>query len=445
MKNKISFLCTECGYTASKWLGKCPDCGAWNSFEETVKVNEKQTSSHFSAKPPISLDEAGVENVERFSSGIKEFDRILGGGIVDGSFTLLGGAPGIGKSTLLLQLSFYSQKKVLYISGEESISQIKSRANRLKINSQNIFLLATDNLNDIKNAIDSQKPEILIIDSIQTIYNPEILNSSGTISQIKDVASHLLRIAKTQNITIFLIGHITKEGNLAGPKILEHIVDVVLYFEDEKGVFRIIRSFKNRFGSTSEIAVFEMTSGGLCEVKDPEKIFFDENISLSSGMIISTVVEGTRAINVELQALVSRNFQGIGRRQTSGLDINRLFFLIAVLEKKLKLKLYDQDIFLNLVGGLKIKDIALDLAICASIISSYLEIVIPKDIVFIGEVGLGGEIRPVSFLQERLNRTQNFGIKTIILPTAKNLKIKDANLIFVDNITAVSHFIKSLK
>ncbi|MDR0676214.1 MAG: DNA repair protein RadA [Elusimicrobiota bacterium] len=422
-KEKIIFTCIECGYNSSKWIGKCPDCGSWNSFEETrYKKTMSKNINYVANNVPISLDKVNEENLDRFVTGINEFDRILGGGVVIGSLVLLGGAPGIGKSTLVLQASHICQKRVLYISGEESVSQIKIRANRIGVNSDNIHILSTDSLLDIENAINSLSFELVIVDSIQTVYNPEILNSAGSVSQIKDVASSLMRLCKTKNIAIFLIGHITKDGNLAGPKILEHIVDVVLYFEDDKGIYRIIRSFKNRFGNTSEIAVFEMTTNGLLEVKDPDKIFYDNENSLSSGNVISTIIEGTRALNIEVQALITKTFNSFGRRQITGFDINRIFFLIAVLEKKLKLMFYNQDVFINIVGGMKIKDIALDLAVCAGIISSYFDIILPKNIVFIGEVGLNGEIRAVSFMQERLKRMEIFGVKQLITANFINLK-----------------------
>ena len=459
---KSVFLCNECGYSVSKWLGKCPDCGSWNSFIETSQStnnNSNNNKKFFDGNlnknnSPISLDQVSKEHLARFSTGIQEFDRILGGGIVNGSFILLGGAPGIGKSTLVLQMSKSSDKKILYVSGEESATQIKTRANRLNINSDKIFLLPTDNLTDIENSVNEINPEILIIDSIQTIYNPELLNAVGTVSQIKDVASQLLRLCKTKNITIFLIGHITKDGSLAGPKILEHIVDVVLYFEDDKGIYRIIRSFKNRFGNTSEISVFEMTSDGLIEVNEPDKIFYDDETFSSSGSVLSAIMEGTRALTVELQALVTKTPQELCRRQATGLDINRIFFLIAVLEKKLKINFYNQDIFLNVVGGLKIKDIAIDMAVCASIISSYFDIIIPKEIVFLGEVGLGGEIRTVSFMQERIKRISSFGIKQLVTANVKNIKTEDIQkfekskkieIIYINNVQELLKFVQQFR
>ena len=429
-KIKTQFICNECGYFSSKWLGKCPDCGTWNSFVEEIK--QDQNFSKIASKlikrtaDPIALSNIESDNVERTSVGISEVDRILGGGLVKGSFVLLGGAPGIGKSTILLQLAAVANQKVLYVSGEESLSQIKLRATRLGVKNENIFLIATANLDDIQSSVKELQPDILIVDSIQTIYNPELINSMGTVTQIKDVASNLLRMAKSEDITIFLAGHITKEGALAGPKILEHMVDVVLYFEDDKGIYRIIRSFKNRFGNTSEIAVFEMSGSGLIEVKDPDKIFHDDNSFLSSGSVLSGVVEGSRALNVEIQALVTRNGQGIGRRQINGIDVNRLFFLLAVLEKRLELNLYSQDVFVNLVGGMKVKEISLDVAVCAAIISSYFDVIIPSNVAFLGEIGLGGEIRSVNFMQERIKRLMSFGVETLVIGNIKGkLGIED--------------------
>ncbi|MCP4482053.1 MAG: DNA repair protein RadA [bacterium] len=420
-KQKILFACNKCSYTTPRWLGKCPDCGAWNSFEEEVQV--KHSSIHKKLVLPTFLAAVGSDNYQRFSCGINEIDRVLGGGLVVGSFILLGGAPGIGKSTLLLQLASLAAKKIFYVSGEESLSQIKMRADRLNVKNKNLMLIATDSLADVEAGIKTQKPDILIIDSIQTIYHPDIPNSVGTVTQIKEVTNSLLRLAKSENITIFLVGHITKDGNLAGPKVLEHMVDVVLYFEDDKGIYRIIRGFKNRFGNTSEIAVFEMTGQGLLEVSDPDRIFYDDRSLAASGSVLSTVVEGSRALNIEVQALVTRNGQGIGRRQVTGIDVNRLFFLLAVLEKRLEINLYAQDVFINLVGGIKVKDISLDLAICAGIISSYFDAEIPANVAFLGEVGLGGEIRPVNFSDERENRLKSFGVEQIITHTVlKNVR-----------------------
>ncbi|MFC1485253.1 DNA repair protein RadA [bacterium] len=421
-KAKVIFVCKECGNTSVRWLGRCPDCGAWNSFieeKEEIKTDRSWGISDGLSQEAVQLKHVDSLDVARFSSGLKEVDRILGGGIVPGTLILLGGSPGIGKSTLLLQLASCCKSPVLYVSGEESKSQIKMRADRLGASNDTIFLLSTDNIIDIENSIKKITPKILIVDSIQTICNPDISSAAGNISQVRDVTANLLRIAKKYGIAVFLIGHVTKDGFFAGPKVLEHIVDVVLYFEDENGIYRIIRCFKNRFGNTSEIAVFEMTGKGLIEVFDPEKIFWRENEELTSGTVVSCVIEGSRPITIELQALVTRTGYGIPRRQATGFDINRLIFLIAVIEKRLKINLSNQDIFVNIVGGIKIKEPSIDLGICSAILSSYFDIIIPKERIFLGEIGLGGEIRDIQFLNERLNRAKKLGIKQVITADSK--------------------------
>lgn len=443
MKEKSTFVCSSCGYITNKWLGKCPECFTWNTLEEIKEIKENFDNS-FQKISPIKINDIKEEKISRFKSGISEIDRILGGGIVRGSFILLGGAPGIGKSSIVLEIADKSKKNVLYVSGEESFSQIKIHSKRLNITSDKILILSSSNFFDIKNTILNENLDLIIIDSIQTIYNPEILSPIGSINQIKDITISLLKICKEKNISIILIGHITKDGFLAGPKILEHLVDTVLYFEDDKGIYRIIKSFKNRFGNIDEIAVFEMTSTGLKSVSNPDKIFYsDKNLDNSSGNVISTIIEGTMAINIEVQALVTKNGSGFGKRQVTGYDINRIFFLIAVLEKKLKFTLYNQDIFINIVGGIKIKDIAMDMAIITAIISSYLEIPIPKNYAFIGEIGLSGETRKVSFIQNRLNRIKSFGIKKLI--TSNNdLSENSIDIINIKNVYELLKFIKSI-
>ncbi len=441
MKEKTSFVCSACGYITKKWLGKCPECSTWNSFEK-FKETVLPSSTNLDKILPIKINDIKEENILKFSSGISEIDRILGGGIVRGSFILLGGAPGIGKSSIVLEIADKSKKNVLYVSGEESFSQIKMHTKRLNIKSENIFILCTPNFLNIKDAISNEKIDLVIIDSIQTIYNPEIFTPIGSITQIKDITINLLKICKEKNISIILIGHITKDGNLAGPKILEHLVDTVLYFEDDKGIYRIIKSFKNRFGNIDEIAVFEMTSFGLKEVLDPDKIFYNnQNMNSSAGNIISSIIEGTMPINIEVQALVSKNGSGFGKRQVTGYDINRIFFLIAVLEKKLKFNLYNQDIFVNVVGGMKIKDISIDLAIVSAIISSYLEISIPKTYSFIGEIGLSGEIRKISSMHNRLKRMENFGIKKIVTANT-DIKSQIIETINIKNVYELLQFLK---
>lgn len=418
-KIKVVFRCQECGYASSKWLGRCPDCSGWNTFTEE-RVSAKPHTAPHSGMNAVQLKDAAAVSAPRITTGIGEFDTMLGGGMVSGSLILLGGAPGIGKSTILLQLAALCNQRVLYVSGEESLAQIKLRTDRLNIASDAMFILCTNNCADVENAITSVQPQVVIIDSIQTIAHPFLESIAGSVGQIREVTARLMEIAKQNNIVVFLAGHVTKEGTIAGPKILEHIVDVVLYFEDEKGIYRIIRSFKNRFGTASEIAVFEMTSKGLAEVDNPDSVFFLNDETPTSGTVLTTVVEGTRPLIVELQALVSRTGFGIARRQATGMDFNRLVFLIAVIEKRLGISLADQDIFVNIVGGMKVKEPAIDCAIVAAILSSFFDVSIPPHTVFIGEVGLGGEIRDVPFTKERLLRAEKMGItECIIAPDKK--------------------------
>jgi DNA repair protein RadA/Sms len=448
VKQQTIYKCQECGYSSSKWLGKCPQCDSWNTFvEELEKKISGSKKSLSSSTSMINLNNVSTQKIERLSTGISEFDRILGQGMVPGSLILIGGAPGIGKSTLLLQMSNLCKKNVLYVSGEESDSQIKLRADRLNIKSEKIFLLSTDNLYDIEKNINETKPEVVIVDSIQTISHPELDSIAGSVGQVREVTNALIHIAKKENIVIFLVGHITKEGMLAGPKILEHVVDVVMYFEDENGVYRIIRCFKNRFGATSEIAVFEMTSKGLEDVDNPERLFYAQNENSISGTILTSVVEGTRPITIEVQALVTKSGYGIARRQASGIDFNRLLFLVAVIEKRLGINLANQDIFVNIVGGIKVKEPAIDLGIITAIISSFFDIVIPHNIIFLGEIGLGGELRSVMFEDERLMRAEKLGVTECVTAhnkksSSKNINIKKLRMKYINELY---NYIKELK
>ncbi|MFH1715503.1 MAG: DNA repair protein RadA [Elusimicrobiota bacterium] len=422
MKQKVIFRCQSCGYVSPRWLGKCNECESWNSFIEELLSPPKNAEKTINI--PLITTLSGVQGYkeERMKTGIPEIDRILGGGMVPGSLILLGGAPGIGKSTLLLQLTVACREKVLYVSGEESIEQIKMRAGRLGLDAGNVFLTGANSIPEIESALENTSPKILIVDSVQTMTHPDLTGSAGGVGQIREVTSALMDIAKKTSTVIFLVGHITKEGTLAGPKVLEHMVDTVLYFEDENGVYRLIRSFKNRFGATSEIAVFEMTSKGLIEVDNPERMFYRENEPETPGTVIASVVEGTRPITIELQALVTRSGYGMARRQVSGIDFNRLVFLIAIIEKRLNISLSDQDIFVNIVGGMKVKEPSIDLAVITAILSSFYDIIIPKSTVIIGEVGLVGEVREVSFMMERLSRAQKLGITNLIGADDKNTK-----------------------
>ncbi|MFC1512635.1 DNA repair protein RadA [bacterium] len=445
MKQKSVFKCQECGYNSSKWLGRCPECGEWNTLVEEIQV--KSVNNKISCNAQVStLESINCENIQRIPTGINELDRILGNGMVPCSIILLGGAPGIGKSTLLLDMACSCAKKVLYVSGEESLSQIKLRSNRLGINSNDIFLLSTNNVIDIETQLKKVKPQILIIDSIQTIAHPELTGIAGSIGQVREVTNILTNIAKRENIIVFLIGHITKEGMLAGPKVLEHIVDTVLYFEDENRIYRIIRCIKNRFGPTSEIAVFEMTHKGLIQVDNLEKIFYIQDEEEFPGTVLTSVVEGTRPIIIEVQALVSKTSYGIARRQATGMDYNRLIFLIAVIEKKLGISLASFDIFVNIVGGIKIKEPAIDCAVIASILSSFYDITIPKNNLFIGEIGLGGEIRNVSFLEERLKRAVKMGIKQCVTAynTKEMKKISGLKIQVVKDLKGLYYYVKAI-
>ena len=433
-KQKTKFLCQQCGYESAQWLGKCTSCGSWNSFaEEKFSVQIKTGSvarqlTGFSSEV-LKLNDISVKDFSRYQTKIREFDNMIGGGVVPGSLILLGGAPGIGKSTLMLHISdaLSDQGVVLYISGEESLSQVKSRAERLKVKKDNIFLASETNLQNIVDAINKIEPKFLIIDSIQTTYHPELIGAPGTVGQVRETAAELLRIAKSKNITVFLLGHVTKEGDLAGPRVLEHIVDTVLYFENERQhTYRILRSYKNRFGPTSEIGIFEMNSIGLREVSNPSLIFLGERAMNAAGNIVTVAMEGTRPILLEVQALATRTAFGLPRRMVSGYDTNRIIILIAVLEKRLDLPLGMQDIFVNIAGGVKVKETSIDLAVACAIVSANSNFVCPKDVIVFGEVGLAGEIRSVALTSERLSEAEKLGFKKAIIPKGnlKNLSCK---------------------
>ncbi|MCL2145093.1 MAG: DNA repair protein RadA [Endomicrobia bacterium] len=429
-KTKIKFLCQQCGHESAQWLGKCPGCNSWNSFTE-----EKFTSSPAKGAGPsrqltgfssgvLKLQDISVKDFKRYATGIKEFDNMIGGGVVPGSLILLGGAPGIGKSTLMLHVSgaLSDIGTVLYISGEESLPQVKARAERMKVKKGNIFLASETNLQNIVDAVEKTEPKFLIVDSIQTVYHPELTGAPGTVGQVRECAAELLRIAKSKNIAVFLLGHVTKEGDLAGPRVLEHIVDTVLYFENEKQhVYRILRAYKNRFGPTSEIGIFEMNASGLVEVSNPSIIFLGERNINAPGNTVTVSVEGTRPLLLEVQALTARTNFGIPRRMVSGYDANRVTIMIAVLENMLSLPLEMQDVFVNIAGGVKIKETSADLAAACAIVSANSGFICPKDMIVFGEVGLAGEVRSVSFPSERLAEAEKLGFKKAIIPKG-NLK-----------------------
>lgn len=421
-KTKTVYECQECGYQSPKWVGKCPDCNQWNTMIEQVSYKEDKAyqTREIIKDMPKSITDVDLVEEERISSKIEEFDRILGGGLVKGSVVLVGGSPGIGKSTLLLQVSSQycnSAVKILYISAEESIKQTKLRANRIKSNSKDLFIVNQTNLNVILEYINKISPEIVVIDSVQAIYRPELSSTAGSISQVRECAGELTYLAKVKSFSLFLVGHVTKEGALAGPKILEHMVDTVLYFEGEQHHnYRILRAVKNRFGSTNEVGIFEMTETGLIEVKNPSDVFISERPEDISGSVVAPILEGSRPILVEVQALVSYSGYSQASRRTTGLDYNRVNLLIAVLEKRAKLKLANKDIFVNVVGGIKITEPASDLAVIISIASSLKDIPIKNDIVVFGEVGLGGEVRTVTRAKTRIEEAERIGFKKCIIP-----------------------------
>ncbi len=429
-KIKTFYQCQTCGYTSPKWLGKCPDCGTWNSLVEERKETSPSRSSlgHFRKSEPqlLSSIKAGYE--QRTSTGIKELDRVLGGGVVTGSVVLVGGDPGIGKSTLLLQalsgLSRYGQ--VLYVSGEESPEQIKIRAERLSINSNDIILLSETLLRGIVDTALKIAPKAIVVDSIQTVYTEDILSAPGSVSQVRECAAKLMIFAKKSDIPVFLVGHVTKEGAIAGPRVLEHIVDTVLYFEGDRGYsYRILRTVKNRFGSTNEIGVFEMSDAGLREIENPSELFLLERPLNVSGSTVVAALEGTRPLMVELQSLVSRTNFGMPRRTTIGVDFNRVNLLVAVLEKRAGLNLGGMDIFVNVVGGLRIIEPAVDLGIISTIASSFKDIPIdPKTFVF-GEVGLSGEIRAIAQAEVRIKEASKIGFKKAVMPLGNAEKMKN--------------------
>ncbi len=434
-KIKTVFFCQSCGYESSKWMGQCPGCREWNTFvEETVKPAAKAskgiTSSGASLEEsrPRSLSEIVMTDEERADTHINELNRVLGGGLVRGSLILVGGDPGIGKSTLLLQVAGNlsgDNKSVLYISGEESLRQIKLRTNRIGNFSESLKFLSETNLANIEDAINRAKPEVVIIDSIQTMYNEAVSSAPGSVSQVREATALLLKIAKSMNISIFIVGHVTKEGQVAGPRVLEHMVDTVLYFEgDRHASYRILRAVKNRFGSTNEIGVFEMQERGLIEVTNPSEFMLDGRPENASGSIVTCSVEGTRPILIEVQALVCHTNFGFPRRQANGTDYNRVNLLMAVLEKRIGLQLGDFDAYVNLAGGMKIAEPSLDLGICLAIISSFKNKPISDDVIAFGEVGLSGEVRAVNMAESRAMEAAKLGFKTCIVPKALESKLK---------------------
>jgi len=427
-RTKTLFQCQSCGYSSPKWLGKCPDCGEWNSFTEEQRVTKLKRQS---TADPVSLPDITASKDSRFSTGIKELDRTLGGGVVMGSVVLIGGDPGIGKSTLTLQAlkGLTGLGKVLYVSGEESPEQIKIRADRLNVNSDKIILLPETSLEGILTVVQKIHPQVIIIDSIQTIFSLELPSAPGSVSQIRECSTKLMFLAKKQGIPLFIIGHVTKEGAIAGPKVLEHIVDTVLYFEGDKGnPFRILRAVKNRFGSTNEIGVFEMMESGLMEVENPSQLFLSERPENVPGSVVTVSLEGTRPMLVEIQALVTATSFGVPRRTAIGVDYNRINLLVAVLDKRLGMQLGGMDIYVNVVGGLKIDEPAIDMGIIAAIASSFKNKIISTELFTFGEVGLSGELRAISQPDIRIKEAAKLGFKKGIVPVSNSKSIEEHNI-----------------
>ncbi len=462
MKNKTEFVCSSCGSVTSKWFGKCPSCSTWNSIEEVATVQtepafvRKKAGSGASHSTPLSksINEINYDDKNRIKTGMTEFDRVLGGGIVEGSVTLLSGEPGVGKSTLLLQVCglLGDTKKLLYVTGEESPSQIKLRAKRLGVSCENILIYSETDLDEIVAEADIVNPNIIVIDSIQTMQDNDSSSTPGSITQVRNSTSRLIRLAKTSETSVIIVGHVNKDGGIAGPKVLEHMVDTVLYFDGEKQyAYRMLRAVKNRFGSTNEIGIFEMDSEGLCEVSNPSEYLLSQRPINASGSCTMCVMEGTRPILAETQALVTQTAYPNPKRVSNGIDYNRLSMITAVLEKRVGLKLYNSDIFINIVGGLRIDDPSSDLAACLAIISGCRDILIDDKLVAMGEIGLAGECRAVGSIEQRIRECIRLGFKTILIParnyerSKKRIDDMKTNGISIVPVRSITDAIMSLK
>jgi DNA repair protein RadA/Sms len=421
---KTAFVCEQCGHVFPKWSGRCSECGTWNSVVETRVEEDKEKRaarvSLMQTSEPQSLSTISADGFQRISVPMAELNRVLGGGIVPGSVVLIGGDPGIGKSTLLLQVSSLLAKQenpVLYVSGEESVQQIKMRADRLGLSDDQLYVLSEINLEQIVGHIERLNPHLAVVDSIQSVYTEELTSSAGGVSQVKECAATLLRLAKASGVPVFIVGHVTKAGAIAGPRVLEHIVDTVLYLEGDRfHTYRLLRSVKNRFGSTNEVGVFEMASQGLIEVANPSEAFLAERLPTAAGSAIAVTMEGTRPLLVEIQALASTTSFGLPRRTANGVDFNRLLLLVAVLSKRVGLRLSDQDVFVNVVGGLRVNEPAADLAVAVAIASSFRDVPVAADLAVVGEIGLSGELRAVSQLSRRLSEAAKLGFRRCLLP-----------------------------
>ncbi len=451
-KIKTKWVCQNCGYETVKYIGKCPDCGQWSTLvEETVKddlIQKGSTNVLLNDIAPCLINEIEIDHSIRFSTGIEEFDRVLGGGLVQGSIVLLAGDPGIGKSTILLQTGksiCKDGRKALYVSAEESASQVKLRAQRLGVNSDALYIYSQTNFEAIKRQIEELKPDILIIDSIQAVYSNDVTSSPGSVSQIRECTNILLDIAKNKNITVVVIGHVTKEGNIAGPKVLEHMVDTVIYFEgDRYKSYRLLRCMKNRFGTTNEVGVFNMCDDGLHEISNPSEMFLNERTKNNTpGSVIIATNEGTRPLLIEIQALVGTTSYPSPRRVSNGIDYNRLLQILAVLEKRIGLNLSKQDVYVNVIGGMNIDEPAADLGVALAVATCARDVVVSSDTVIVGEVGLSGEIRAVNNIDKRIKEAEKLGFKKIIIPTSdkidknafKNIEIVQVNRL-LDAITS---------
>lgn len=448
MKTKTLYSCQKCGYQSAKWLGKCPDCNAWNSLVEEVSFKgDTRATLGNTDTAPVPIGQVAGETEDRFSCGITEFDRVLGGGVVAGSLVLIGGDPGIGKSTLMLQATDRLARQrgaVLYVSGEESARQTRMRGERLQVTAGELYILAENSLEKIVTHVQRLAPAVIVIDSIQTVFTSALESAPGTVSQVRETAGKLMMLAKGTGTPIFLVGHVTKDGSIAGPRVLEHMVDTVLYFEGDTGhPYRILRAIKNRYGSTNEIGVFEMGEDGLREVANPSELFLSERPLGVSGSVVAATLEGSRPLLVELQALVTPSSYGMPRRTTIGVDHNRLALLVAVLEKKVGLSLAGQDIFLNVVGGVKLSEPAADLAIVAAVASSHLDRSIASRTMVIGEVGLAGEVRAITQPEIRVREAAKLGFTRCILPAGslKHLRADDVELI---GVTSVAQALENL-
>ena len=449
-KSKTVFVCNECGNESAKWLGKCPACNSWNSFFEQKVVDSKNSNlkrNDLKSSLPQKLSSYEAKETIRTATGFAELDNVLGGGLVKGSLVLLGGEPGIGKSTLILQIcdKVKGEGKVLYVSGEESAEQIKMRADRLNIKNEDILFLGETDIDLVNQAIIEMNPKLVIIDSIQTMYSEDLSAAAGSVSQVREITSQVMRVCKSKAITTIIIGHVTKEGNIAGPRVLEHMVDTVLYLEGERYFsYRILRGVKNRFGSTNEIGMFEMKEEGMCEITNPSEVLISEREDNPSGSCIVSSMEGTRPILVELQALTSQTIFGYPKRTANGIDFNRLALLIAVLEKKAGVMLGSQDVYLNVVGGLRINEPSIDLGIVMATISSFKNDPIPKDMVIIGEVGLTGEVRRINVIEKRLKEAERLGFKKCIIPESNKKDLKEEYKLDIIGVRNVNEAIKKV-